>query len=70
MMIWNIDLLESPAFAGLESPASKGEFSMADKIAMRSLVISKNLPRIGGLNIITNLKNYLKNNVNLFLGTH
>ena len=28
--------------------ASKPEVRMADKIAMRSLVLSKNMPRIGG----------------------
>jgi len=38
------------AMAGLETPASKAEFRMADKIAMRSLVLTKTLPRIGGTN--------------------
>ena len=33
--------------------ASKPEVRMADKIAMRSLVLSKNMPRIGGnLNLV------------------
>jgi len=49
--VWTINrILISAAMAATGITASRPEVKMADKIAMRSLVLSKTLPRIGGQN--------------------
>ena len=51
--LWSKSLTFSALMASTGIQASKPEVRMADKIAMRSLVLSKTLPRIGGLTSTT-----------------
>ena len=56
-LLYNCDVIFVALMAATGIQASRPEVRMADKIAMRSLVLSKNMPRIGGMQ--TSLKKYI-----------